>query len=97
VFVSLHQVEYALKYCPRTIALKAGKIAYDGPSSALTPQFLNQLYGAESEELFLSPLENIGASNGQGVGAPEPWACRPARRRASRSRPARSKPERLDA
>ena len=53
VFVSLHQVEYALKYCPRTIALKAGKIAYDGPSSALTPEFLNQLYGAESEELFL--------------------------------------------
>ena len=57
VFVSLHQVEYALKYCPRTIALKAGKVAYDGPSSALTPAFLNQLYGAESEELFLSPFE----------------------------------------
>ena len=57
VFVSLHQVEYAMKYCPRTIALKAGKVAYDGPSSALTPAFLNQLYGAESEELFLSPFE----------------------------------------
>jgi phosphonate transport system ATP-binding protein len=57
VFISLHQVEYALKYCPRTIALKAGKVAYDGPSIALTPAFLNQLYGAESEELFLSPFE----------------------------------------
>ena len=57
VFVSLHQVEYALKYCPRTIALKAGKVAYDGPSSALTPAFLNQLYGAESEELFLPSFE----------------------------------------
>ncbi len=42
-----------MKYCPRTIALKAGKIAYDGPSSALTPEFLNQIYGAESEALFL--------------------------------------------
>ena len=40
VLVSLHQVEYALRYCPRTIALKAGKVAYDGPSSALTPAFL---------------------------------------------------------
>jgi phosphonate transport system ATP-binding protein len=57
VFISLHQVEYALKYCPRTIALKGGKVAYDGPSSALTPAFLNQLYGAESEELFLPSFE----------------------------------------
>lgn len=68
VLVSLHQVEYALKYCPRTIALKAGKVAYDGPSSALTPAFLNQLYGAECEELFLpsfegqsAPLQNGGS------------------------------------
>ena len=57
VFISLQQVEYALKYCPRTIALKGGKVAYDGPSAALTPAFLNQIYGAESEELFLSPFE----------------------------------------
>jgi phosphonate transport system ATP-binding protein len=62
VFISLHQVEYALKYCPRTIALKAGKIAYDGPSSALTPAFLNQLYGAESEELFLPTFEERAVS-----------------------------------
>jgi phosphonate transport system ATP-binding protein len=69
VLVSLHQVEYALKYCPRTIALKAGKVAYDGPSSALTPAFLNQLYGSESEELFLPSFETqsegIAASGGQ--------------------------------
>jgi phosphonate transport system ATP-binding protein len=53
VLVSLHQVEYALNYCPRTIALRDGKVVYDGPSSALTPSFLGELYGAESEELFL--------------------------------------------
>ena len=56
IFISLHQVEYAIKYCPRVIALKAGKIAYDGPSGALTPAFLGQIYGAESEELFLPSL-----------------------------------------
>jgi phosphonate transport system ATP-binding protein len=54
VLVSLHQVEYALRYCPRTIALKDGRVAYDGPSSALTPELLTALYGAESEELFAS-------------------------------------------
>lgn len=61
VFISLHQVEYALKYCSRTIALRAGKIAYDGPSRALTPAFLNQIYGAESQELFLPSLEEQAA------------------------------------
>jgi phosphonate transport system ATP-binding protein len=55
VLVSLHQVDYALRYCSRTIALKHGKVAYDGPSSALTPELLTALYGAESEELF-APL-----------------------------------------
>lgn len=56
VLVSLHQVEYALGYCPRTIALRDGEVVYDGPSSALTPPFLAELYGAESEELFLPGL-----------------------------------------
>ena len=58
VVVSLHQVEYALNYCPRTIALRDGKVVYDGPSNVLTPHFLGDLYGAESEELFLPGLED---------------------------------------
>lgn len=57
VLVSLHQVEYALNYCPRTIALRKGEVVYDGPSQALTPEFLGELYGAESEELFLPGIE----------------------------------------
>jgi phosphonate transport system ATP-binding protein len=59
ILVSLHQVEYALKYCPRTIALRAGRLVYDGPSEALTPAFLAELYGAESEELFLPGLDAV--------------------------------------
>ena len=65
VFISLHQVEYAMKYCARTIALKAGKVAYDGPSSALTAAFLNQIYGAESEELFLPSFEQQTAAEAE--------------------------------
>ena len=53
VLVSLHQVEYGIRYCPRTIALKSGEVVYDGPSRALTPEFLNNIYGAESSDLFL--------------------------------------------
>ena len=33
VVVTLHQVDYALRYCERVVALKAGKIVYDGPPS----------------------------------------------------------------
>jgi phosphonate transport system ATP-binding protein len=53
LLISLHQVEYALHYCRRTVALRNGEVVYDGPSEALTPAFLAELYGAESEELFL--------------------------------------------
>lgn len=51
--VSLHQVEYARRYCPRTIALRDGRVVFDGPSIQLTNAFLTELYGANSEELIL--------------------------------------------
>ena len=53
VLVSLHQVEYARRYCPRTIALRDGEIAYDGPSHSLSRAALQELYGDASEELIL--------------------------------------------
>ena len=53
VIVSLHQVEYARRYCPRTIALRDGAVAYDGPSVALTHDMLRALYGEASDELVL--------------------------------------------
>ncbi len=52
VLVSLHQVEFALQHCPRTVALRSGTVVYDGPSSALTPQLLRELYGAQAIDLF---------------------------------------------
>jgi len=58
VVVSLHQVEFALKYCPRTVALNRGRVVYDGPSAALTPQLLGELYGADVKELFGKVLDS---------------------------------------
>ncbi len=52
VVVSLHQVNVAMKYCPRTIALNQGRVVYDGPSTALTPELLRSLYGAEAEDIL---------------------------------------------
>lgn len=78
VLVSLHQVEYALNYCPRTIALRDGEVVYDGPSKALTPAFLGELYGEESEELFLpSHLEASGADPFDAPGQAQPRPSQP--------------------
>ena len=55
VLVSLHQVDIAMQFCPRTVALRQGKVVYDGPSAALTPALLQQLYGDAARELFEEP------------------------------------------
>ena len=52
VVVSLHQVDYALRYCRRVIALKAGKVVYDGPAEGLDHTALIDIYGPEIEEVF---------------------------------------------
>ncbi|MEL6299537.1 MAG: phosphonate ABC transporter ATP-binding protein [Pseudomonadota bacterium] len=79
VLVSLHQVEYALNYCPRTVALREGEVVYDGPSKALTPAFLGELYGAESEELFLPGIANEEpATSSMAEPAPAPAYQQPA-------------------
>lgn len=62
ILVSLHQVEYARRYCKRTIAMRAGKIVYDGPSHALTTQFLREIYGEASEELVLPDADDFGTT-----------------------------------
>ncbi len=51
VVVSLHQVNYARHYCRRAIALKNGKIHYDGEISLLDDDLLSVLYGAHVNEM----------------------------------------------
>jgi phosphonate transport system ATP-binding protein len=52
VVVSLHQVDVAMRYCPRVVALRHGKVVYDGPSAKLSPEMLQDLYGSELNELM---------------------------------------------
>jgi len=52
VVVSLHQVDVAMRYCPRVVALRRGKVVYDGPSAQLSATMLRDLYGAELNELM---------------------------------------------
>jgi phosphonate transport system ATP-binding protein len=52
VLVTLHQVDYALRYCRRVVALKAGQIVYDGPPEGLDKARLIDIYGPEFEDVF---------------------------------------------
>jgi phosphonate transport system ATP-binding protein len=53
VVVTLHQVDYAMRYCRRAVALKGGRVHFDGASDSLNPHFLNDLYGADLDVSLL--------------------------------------------
>lgn len=62
VIVTLHQVDYAMKYCRHAIALKSGKKYFDGPIENLNSKMLNELYGSENQCDLLFE-ENDSAEN----------------------------------
>ena len=49
VVVSLHQVEIAMRYCPRIVGLKQGRLVYDGAANGVTPEVLRDIYGTLPE------------------------------------------------
>jgi phosphonate transport system ATP-binding protein len=65
VVVSLHQVDVALRYCPRVVALRRGQVVYDGPSAKLTAEMLQDLYGADLNELMPGAGDTIAAAPGR--------------------------------
>ncbi len=52
IIVTLHQVEHALRYCTRVVAMKDGRVAFDGLPSALGHDRLVEIYGAEVEQVL---------------------------------------------
>ena len=52
LIISLHHVGLARRYCQRVLALREGALIFDGPTSALTPRFLRDLYGTAAGELL---------------------------------------------
>ncbi len=54
VISSLHQVQMVQRYFSRAVALKNGEVIFDGSTSDLNQNRLNQLYGSAAKELVLS-------------------------------------------
>jgi phosphonate transport system ATP-binding protein len=50
VIVSLHQVDFALRFCKRAIVLRAGRVLYDGPTQGLSPAKIDNFYSKALEK-----------------------------------------------
>lgn len=57
VIVTLHQVDVARKYCPRVIALRSGRLFFDGASEQLTDGLMFSLYEEEAKDMLEHPEE----------------------------------------
>lgn len=55
VMVSLHQVDVAVRFCRRVVALREGRILFDGTPEALTPGLLAEIYGGNLPEPVFDP------------------------------------------
>ncbi|MGU0160008.1 hypothetical protein ACVXHB_03150, partial [Escherichia coli] len=60
VVVTLHQVDYALRYCERIVALRQGHVFYDGSSQQFDNERFDHLYRSinrieENAKLLTSP------------------------------------------
>lgn len=50
ILINIHHVELALEYADRIIGIRAGKIIYDGKSSDVTDDILNEIYKGKAGE-----------------------------------------------
>lgn len=57
VVVTLHQVEYAKRYCQRALALREGQIFFDGAIDGMTDEMMTELYGTQVNPGSASPVK----------------------------------------
>ena len=67
VLCNLHSLDLARCYCDRLVGMAAGRVAFDGPASAFTPDAARALYGMEADPVLDaapsdSPIEGFRAA-----------------------------------
>ena len=50
ILINIHHVELALEYTDRIIGIREGKGVYDGPSSEVTQEILDEIYAGKAPE-----------------------------------------------
>lgn len=56
IIVALHQIDFAVRYCPRAVAMRNGRIVFDGPSASLNAERLLEIFGAASAATLGVPM-----------------------------------------
>ncbi len=56
--VNIHDVALAQDFSDRVIALKAGRVVFDGTPQALTPEVLTEIYGEEDWNRTIRPVDD---------------------------------------
>ena len=72
VVVTLHQIDMAMRYCRRIIALSAGRIVYDGPPEGLDHDRLKSIYGAEFDDALPDRSSSAATQTPVTSGSPSP-------------------------
>ncbi len=55
--VNIHDVALAQMFVPRIVGLRVGKVVFDGPPDALTPEMLTTIYGEEDWSATIRPVD----------------------------------------
>ncbi len=69
VLVNLHTLDTAREYCSRVIAMREGKIMFDGPASQLTDDVVRDIYGTEGLEEFNEAVTSTSVRSNPPVAA----------------------------
>jgi phosphonate transport system ATP-binding protein len=63
VLVSLHQVGFVFRYCPRTVALGSGLVVYDGPTLKIPLNLLHEIFTeSQPSQRSLMPGKKLPSS-----------------------------------
>jgi phosphonate transport system ATP-binding protein len=50
ILLNIHHVDLALQYASRVVGIRSGEIVYDGPSTEVTEEILNEIYEGKQKE-----------------------------------------------
>ncbi len=62
VLCNLHDLDIATEYCTRLVGMKAGRVVFDGPPAALTPEISRQLYDLDATPASAALPAGLGAA-----------------------------------
>ncbi len=62
VLCNLHHLDTARAYCDRILGMRAGRIVFDGPPSALTPDMAREIYGVSEAEFHSAPQGSLAVA-----------------------------------